>query len=135
MLPLAAFSSADAAMTVPLLFTAVRPVALVALAVERTNTCSMPACEIITSSAAARPTWPLAAVISPWLSTVLPMKMTSPPSALILPRFVTPASPVPVKCRLPELKSASVRSRVLARKPPVLMMPPGPTRTPLPLRR
>ena len=55
--------------------------------------------------------------------------------ALIVPRLVTPEAPVPVKRRLPEAKSASEMSRVLAVKPAVLTTPPGPIRIPFPLRR
>jgi hypothetical protein len=138
MLPLAALSSAVDAVIVPLFRT---PTFCFALGEDGSLTGStvivLPSafcCSSITSSPATSPAVPEALIV-PLLSTVLPISTTSPPSAVIVPRFVTPASPLPVKCSLPDMKSESAISRVLPVKPAVVMMPPGPTTMPLPLIR
>ena len=86
---------------------------------------------------AARPTVPLAASRVPLFSTVRAISRMSPEVAVIRPRLMTPASPEPEKVRVPpDMKLASGRSRLEARKvPPVEIKPLVPTITPAGLRR
>ena len=97
MFPFAALSSAAPAWITPELFTPVCPDADAVAALGLTKTCSVPVCAIRMSSAAASPTVPFGALIAPWLDTLLPIRITSPPKALITPRFCTPASLEPAK--------------------------------------